>query len=182
MTFTPRYIFAGATVRNGILEAGPSNLGFALPIAPGTVVQLDLTQARVKARISQNLAGLTEGVIGGVLPVNNLDKVPVPQSYIAGLSVFDAIMAMLQKTPDIDLAGDGLGTYTSSGAFIYDICCKDGVGTCTKTAPASQRINAANDEKCPQNTEVDDGYSIGFDFTAVPGEVKGIVLRGACPR
>ena len=158
---TPRVSYKNAKIQNGVVTTGVGNFLLTLGIVPNQPpVDLELKKTIMKLKIDSGLASLSNGEIGGGIPVGTLDRIDS-----GGLgSILSLLLSFMANDaqPDIDVDGDGLEKIGKSG---NTITCTDGDGKTKITAP-SPCPNKASKCSCAQNSKMPDGISIYMTFTA----------------
>jgi hypothetical protein len=156
-------------------------LTFGVPPFP----ELRLERALLSARPSADLSVVEEGLLGGVLPLNNLAQLDNPYCLtvsplcpvtLPGVStVLDLISVLGGPQPDVDLDLDGLEcVLDTDGDGRVDRCC-DGGDVCSPTcASAVAPVDPSDPTSCALNPAMADGYSIALDFSAVRATFVGV--------
>lgn len=134
---------------------------------------LRMERVFLSARFPDDLATLDAGLLGGYVPVRDLATFPSDQT-----PTLDRFVA-LGRQPDGDLDFDGLECLLDrSGDGRIDTCCDgvldgpacDAVGCLGDTIPP---VVAGDPGSCVMASELADGYSAGFSFTAVAATIVG---------
>lgn len=173
----------------------PIQIPFILPyLFEGTppYPQLRMERALLSARVPSGQEELEDGLIGATLSMNALASTPDPFCQTVsprcpiervGNTMADLVVSLVGPATDVDLDGDGLEcTHDLDGDGRIDLCC-DGVGdaiACNSngcTGSAVPPIDPVRPHTCALAPEMADGYSIAFEFTAVPATVVGIADR-----
>lgn len=133
---------------------------------PMTIKELDMT-----CLLPEQMDELSEGVLCGVAPVDNLALVRLPVcDYLPAFCQLALIpddlnlaeyLVVLGQQPDVDMDGDGLEEIeldTNNRTLL----CYDGDGS----------VMGAKD--CLHDPAMQDGYSVCFSFHGIPGAIVGI--------
>ncbi len=167
----------------------PVPIQFTLSIGspPHPVIRFE--QVRMSGRLDSGLSSITDGLLGGALPINVLYAVDNPYCKtesarcpdgFAGSSIVDVMVNLLNRQPDLDLDGDGPEClYDLDGDGTVDRCC-DGAGrgsTCSTIPSCPGRevspLDEGNPGSCARSPRMADGYSFALTFTAVRARVLG---------
>lgn len=79
-------VFRAGRIEDGVLKAGPSRFSFAVDVE-GRSLELNLTSAMLEANVTIDQYGLhlTDGMLGGVLSGQSLDRVPnIATDFLGG--------------------------------------------------------------------------------------------------
>ena len=196
--------FRGATIKDGLLRAGPSVFSVSIEITRGIMFDLNLSNVFVEAKVKMGTNGLEieDGLLGGVLSARVVDLAP---NFIADFgfgskddSLLDTLLGPAgqvlalpkdvqgNRIPDIDVDGDGIEKFLDTdldgdkGAFRVDTCI-DGDGTVIKN---EYDANGKVTKKCTQALDANgkprfvDGWSITLKFSGLPSQIKGTVSTG----
>jgi hypothetical protein len=94
----PKVTVSGAAAGNGKLSAGPANIGFAVPITDGLVLDLDIQNGTIKGDMSGKFA-VTNGRICGSVPkqsikdgLNAACEGPGAPSFCSAVGFLDLIL------------------------------------------------------------------------------------------
>jgi hypothetical protein len=169
---------APARIHRGKLEslaAVPFEFKLTVGLPPHPEVRLE--RARLEARLSSSLSGLSDGMIGGALPIGNLAQIdnpycrtlnPLCPRTLPNSSLIDLITLFMQPNVDLDVPRDGLEAL-ELGLGGRTSRCLDGDGLIVPPVPAG-----GPEWMCAQSTRMADGYSIGIRFTGRPATIVGI--------
>ena len=177
--------------RGGFRSLAPVPIQFTLTVGqePHPVVRLE--NVLLSGRIGRDIGTLEKGLIGGALPATTLFNTQNPYcksqndprcpGQFSDSTLLDLVVSLLGPQPDIDLDLDGAEClYDIDGDSTIDRCC-DGRGlgvqcdfasnNCrgTEVPPADQ----SNPASCAATPQIDDGYSLAIEFSAVRARVIG---------
>ena len=112
---SPETVAGAASIRDGVLEAGPFDLRIPVEVF-GLAYKLLLSESRVRARLTED-GGLAEGLLGGAVAYEDLLEVGRLAARDDG-SVLPAIEAVFGQSLDLRPDADGRCTHVS-GAFRF---------------------------------------------------------------
>lgn len=163
----PLVTYGRTPIVNGKVVSPQGSFSLLLSLIPNQPpLPAELKNARVRFTIQNQLAGLTQGSIGGALPAKTLDLIPTIGSFG---SVLDLLVqsAGSDGQPDIDLDNDGIEKIARSAGTTT---CTDGDGSTAVTSP-SPCPNGQSTCSCVQNAKMADGFSAYLKFEAVPAKI-----------
>ena len=185
---------APAEIEGGrIRSLTPVNIEFIVTVGDPPHPEIRLEEVKVSGRVASNLSQLSDGLLGGAVPVDTLAQTENPYcstvsprcpiSFDQGSTLIDLVSTLLGPIPDIDLDGDGLECIIDTdGDGSVDVCC-DGDSAGGSACPINGRCPTEvvlplapgrPDWQCALNPRIADGYSVGFTFTAVAASIVGI--------
>jgi hypothetical protein len=143
-----------------------------------SVAEFELRHALVSLTFDSNFNRLSDGQVGGVLPISNLLAMPNPYcentnslcaSGSASSSWLEILLGSFQ--PDVDMDGDGLeGVDLSRGRIVQ---CRDGCGGCARQ-PRVPPLDPSHPETCAFSAAMADGFSAAYFFGAIPATIVGV--------
>jgi len=178
-------------IEKGRLESlAPVPIQFVLTLGSPPHPEVRIRSTRVRAVVPASLEELTDGILGGAVPLNALAAIDnpycreaqasqCPREVPAASKLLDLVTIFAGPRPDIDGDGDGLEcVLDDTGDGLVDACC-DGTSQCPPRSDLcrSARIpvtDVAASSSCARDPRMADAYSIGFRFTAVAANVVGI--------
>jgi len=177
-------------VRGRLESLAPVPIQFVLTLGSPPHPEIRINGTRVRAVVPANLDELTDGILGGSVPLNTLATIEnpycragqatqCPREVPVESRLLDVVTLFVGPRPDIDADGDGLEcALDDSGDGLIDGCC-DGVPQCPfRSSDCGGRLIAATDpgvsSSCARDPRMADGFSIGFRFTAVSANIVGI--------
>lgn len=176
-------------VRGRLESLAPVPIQFVLAIGSPPHPELRMNGTRVRAVLPAALDEMTDGIIGGSVPMSTLATIENPYC-IAGQAaqcprevpresrLLDLTFIFVGSRPDIDADGDGLECILDdSGNGLIDACC-DAMPRCPPRGslcgnllvPPSTDVPSS----CARDPRMADGFSVGFRFHAVAANIVGI--------
>jgi hypothetical protein len=159
------------------LETEPGFIRAVLALGVPPYPSVAWERARIGARIPANLKSISDGVIGGAIPISAISQTenpycktvsdPLCPALIPESTMIDLVLALQQ--PDIDLDGDGLERMER------DVLGNGRVKTCHDGSGAIVPPLAADAPwTCALQPQMADGFSAALELSAVPATVLGI--------
>ena len=184
---------APAEVDRGRLRSlVPVPIEFTITVGQPPHPEIRLEQVKISGRVASDLRRLSDGLLGGAVPVNTLAQTENPYCKTVSArcpfeftdtTLIDLVSTLLGPIPDIDLDGDGLEcVIDTDGNGEVDRCC-DGNPSGISSCPVGNRCPTERiepltegrpDWQCALNPRIADGYSVSFTFTAVKATIVGI--------
>ncbi|MFO0724591.1 MAG: hypothetical protein U1E65_12460 [Myxococcota bacterium] len=168
---------APAKVERGQMKSlAPVPISFTLTVGVPPHPEIRVEKVYLSARVPANLGVLSDGLLGGAVPVNTLAQTENPycktlnnlcQRMLPNSTLIDLIASILQPDIDLDVPPDGLEALTG-GANGRIAECRDGNGQ--KVDP----IDSSQPWTCALQAEIADGYSVGITFSGVAATVVGV--------
>ena len=185
---------APAEIERGRLRSLlPVPIEFTITVGSPPHPEIRLEQVKISGRLSSDLRRFNDGVLGGAVPVNTLALTENPYCKTVSprcpiqfteSTLIDLVSTLLGPTPDIDLDGDGLECIRDTdGDGSVDVCCEGSLSGGTScplngsACPTSEVLPLGQGRpawQCAQNSNIADGYSVAFTFTAVKASILGI--------
>jgi len=173
---------APAKVVGGFLRSlVPVLISFTLTVGVPPHPEIKIAEVLISARLAADLSRLSNGLIGGAVPVNTLAQTENPYCKtlnslcprtLPDSTLIDLIASILQPDVDLDFPVDGL-ELLRGGADGRIAQCFDGcLGGCEGVPVPPQ--NANRPHTCALQPEMADGYSLGLTFSAVHAKIVGI--------
>ncbi len=154
--------------------------------------EIRLEQVKIAGRLASDLRRLSDGLLGGAVPVNTLAQTENPYCktvsprcpvQFTDSTLIDLVSTLLGPRPDIDLDADGIECIIDTdGDGAIDVCCDGdpaGGNSCPNNGlcPTVEILPLAEGRaayECALNPAIGDGYSVAFTFSAVEATVLGI--------
>lgn len=176
---------APAKVERGQLKSlAPVPIQFTLTVGVPPHPEIRVERVLISARLPGNLAEVTDGLLGGAVPVNTLAQTENPycktlnnlcQTQLADSTLIDLVAAILQPDFDGDIPPDGLERLNGGGngriAECFDGC---GAGGACDDPPRIPALDPERPHTCALQPEMADGYSVGITFAGVKATVVGV--------
>lgn len=149
----------------------------------GELFDLQLELARIVAEVPVDPAAPLTGVLGGAVPAQAMTTTestlcPVvsstcPVAFPPPSTLLDFVNTLIGPV-DVDVDGDGLECFwDQTGDLLIDFCCNPVAGD--RCGPSCTGPGGVGGRSCsPGEDDLDDGYSINFDFEASPARVLGV--------
>lgn len=175
---------APAKVERGQLKSlAPVPIQFTLTVGVPPHPEIRIEKVLLSARIPANLSALSDGLLGGAVPVSTLAQIENPycktlnnlcQRQLADSTLIDLVASILQPDVDLDIPGDGLERLEGGGdgriSRCYDGCLPAG-GCTAQQVPA---LDPNRPDSCALQSEMADGFSVGIVFSGVAATVVGV--------
>ncbi len=154
----------------------PADLRFTLPIGDRPFPELLVQRAHISGQIPIGLQRIERGLLGGATPAHSLARIGNPYCKTDSMlcartletsTMLDLVTSFFQPDIDLDDPRDGLDRLTAGATGIVDQCA-DARGT--PIAP----VDPLRPSSCGESPELRDGFSVAFEFTAVPATIVGI--------
>lgn len=176
---------------NGRLESlAPVPIQFVLTLGTPPHAEIRIDQTRVRAVVPADLGELTDGILGGSVPMNALAAIENPYCRAGQSSqcprdvpgeskLLDLVTVFAGPQPDLDGDGDGLEcAIDNTGDGLVDGCC-DAVDRCPPRSSlcAGREISPPDDSvpsSCARDPRMADGFSVAMRFRAVAATIVGI--------
>lgn len=168
---------APAKIERGQMKSlAPVPISFTLTVGVPPHPEIRVEKVYLSARVPANLSVLSDGLLGGAVPVNTLAQTENPycktlnnlcQRMLPNSTLIDLIASILQPDIDLDVPPDGLETLTGGANGRISVC-KDGNGGDV------QPIDVSQPWTCALQREIQDGYSVGITFSGVSATVVGV--------
>ncbi len=169
---------APARVHRGLLQSlAAVPLEFRLTVGTPPHADVRIDRALIEARVTASLSRLSDGKIGGAIPISSLAGIDnpycktlnqlCPQSLPESMLI-DLVTLFMQPDIDLDVPRDGLETL-ELGVDGRVSRCYDGDGLAVPPAPQS-----GPRWMCALNPRMADGYSVGIRFSATRATILGI--------
>lgn len=165
-----------ARIRRGVLETlAPVPLAFRLTVGLPPHPDVRIRQSRVSARLPSSLARLSDGLLGGAIPMEVFSSIDNPycktlnslcEQVLPESSLLDLVSTFIRPDIDLDIPPDGLERLEQRGGRVAR--CYDGDGSVV--SPPSPQDPAW---MCALSPQMADGFSIGLRFAALPAHVAG---------
>jgi hypothetical protein len=176
-------------VRGRLESLAPVPIQFVITIGTPPHPEVRIVRTRFRAVVPADLRKITQGLLGGAIPMRTLGSIENPYCR-AGFSsncpatvpdssrLIDLVSVFAGPTPDIDLDGDGLEcAFIDPSRSLVGTCC-DGEGRTTCPFDGSfcnQTVGVPDGAiNCAQNPAMADAYSVGITFTAVAASIVGV--------
>ena len=175
-------------VRGRLESLAPVPIQVVITLGSPPHPELRIERTRLKAVVPADLGRITQGLLGGAVPIRALasvdnpycragDSAMCPATAPEGSTVADLVAIFAGGRADIDLDGDGGEClYISPATGVVSTCCDAVQGTCPFTGlqcPTPVSTPAGLDS-CAQSPRMADGYSVGIRFTGVAANIVGI--------
>lgn len=175
-------------VRGRLESLAPVPIQFVLTIGSPPHPEIRINGARVRGIVPANLDEITDGVIGGSVPLATMATIEnpycragqatqCPREVPSESRLLDLVSIFVER-PDIDGDGDGLEcVLDDSGDGLVDGCCDGGARCPPRASQCEGRLipaTSALPSSCARDPRMADGYSIGFRFHAVAANIVGI--------
>jgi hypothetical protein len=187
----PKSIAPAKIVRGRIYPLFPTQLEFPLQVGEPGSPDVRIERALIAGRLSPDLSAISEGLLGGAVPMqilagssNPYCGVVDPRCAVAfsNSTLLDLVTSLIAPMPDIDLdqPGDGIDCVVDRDQDGHvDRCC-DGVlgASCVDGTKCNGREIAplipGDDQSCVMTPAMRDGYSVALGFTARRAVIRGI--------
>jgi hypothetical protein len=183
---------APAKIEFGDLRSlAPVPVQFTLTVGTPPHPEVRLERVLLSGRIPASLRELSQGLLGGAIPVQTLANTENPYCktvsprcpiQFSESKLVDLVSTLLGPRPDVDLDDDGLECVRdTNGDGAIDLCC-DGAGpgsACNANLSAcpGQEVPPVNPDRpwtCALDPRIADGYSVAIAFTGVRATIVGI--------
>ncbi|MEM1025884.1 MAG: hypothetical protein AAGD10_18195 [Myxococcota bacterium] len=175
-------------VRGRLESLAPVPVQVVITLGTPPHPELRIARTRLKAVVPADLNRITQGLLGGAVPIRALagienpycragDSAMCPSTAPEGSTLADLAAVFAGVRADIDLDGDGGEClYISPATGVVETCCNAVEGVCPFTGPqcASSVGVPTGLDSCAQNPEMADGYSVGIRFTGVAANIVGV--------
>ncbi len=185
-----RAIAPAQIVRGRLRSLAPVPIQFTLTVGVPPHPEVRLEQVIVSGRLGPALSEISDGLLGGAVPIQTLAQTENPYCktvsprcpiQFTDSTLIDLVSSMLGPEPDVDLDFDGKEcVIDTDGDGAIDLCC-DGRGAtqdgCKILDCPGFEIPPSDPAKpwtCALRQGIDDGYSLAITFTAVPASIVGV--------
>lgn len=177
--------------RGRIRSLAPVPIQFTLTVGqePHPVVRLE--NVLLNGRITRDLSTIQQGLLGGAIPVTTLFNTENPYcktanprcpGMFADSTLLDLVVGLLGPQPDVDLDLDGNECLLdTNGDRTIDLCCDGrGVGPiCDRNTKdcGGRKVepsDPSNPSSCAAPPQIDDGYSLALEFSALRAKIIAI--------
>jgi hypothetical protein len=173
---------APARLLRGRLESlVPVPIQFTLTVGVPPHPEIRIEKVLLSGRVAANLSRLSDGLIGGAVPVNTLAQTDNPYCKtlnslcpraLPDSTLIDLIASILQPDVDLDIPPDGLELLQGGSDGRIERCYDGCAGGCM--GQIIQPIDPMEPHTCALQPEIADGYSIGLLFEAVGAQILGV--------
>lgn len=171
-----------AKIERGQLKSlAPVPIQFTLTVGVPPHPEIRIEKVLISARLAANLSKLSDGLIGGAVPINTLAQTDNPYCKtlnslcpraLPDSTLIDLIASILQPDVDLDVPPDGLERLRGGDSGRIAQCFDGCMGGCE--GPRVLPIDPSSPHTCALRPEMSDGYSIGLTFSAVGAKVVGV--------
>ncbi len=173
---------APSKIERGQLKSlAPVPIQFTLTVGVPPHPEIRIERVLMSARLAADLSTLSDGLIGGAVPINTLAQTDNPYCKtlnslcpmaLPESTLIDLIASILQPDTDLDVPADGLevlrGGPNGRIAECFDGCPGGCEGTRVPGLPNSAAYT------CALQPAMADGYSVGLTFNAVAATIVGV--------
>jgi hypothetical protein len=178
-----------AKVERGQLRSlQPVPIQFTLTVGVPPHPEIRIEKVYLSARLPGNLGRLTDGLLGGAVPVNTLAQTENPYcktlnnlcpQQLVDSTLIDLVASILPPDIDLDIPPDGLESLTleadqNSANNGRVSRCFDGCGTPGCRGREVPPLDPAAPYTCALQPQIADGYSVGITFSGVAASVVGV--------
>ncbi len=181
-TASPLITFPGATITDGVLEAGPTLFSLSIPILEGVTLQADINDTRVEGNVAvgPNGSGLTmDGT--ATSPVTGETLGAKLGGVIKETDLYAALNGFMASSDCVDLGGDEfISPDGMCSSNIDTSACPDGDTTATLAGFCSTLLAFITPDIDTDNDGEEDAISIGVWLKATSATIDGFI-DGDCP-
>ena len=162
--------------RGQLKSLAPVPIQFTLTVGVPPHPEIRVEKVLISARVPSDLSELSDGLLGGAVPVNTLAQTENPycktlnnlcQRQLPSSTLIDLIASILQPDIDLDVPADGLERLIGGPSGRIEECI-DGRGRAVPPADLTAQ------HTCALQPAMADGYSVGITFSGVSATVVGV--------